>query len=227
MHKTAFRAHCGHYEFLVMPFGLTNTPSTFQNLMNNIFKAYLRNFVLFFFQWYNARQSRLVITSAKLEHCFQHIKREFTVSKIQEIWLWGTSNRIYGSFISYEGVATDPRKIKAVTEWPTPTTLKQLRGFLGLTGYYKRFVKNYGNLAKPLTQLLKKDAFKWNGEAEDAFQELKKVISRPPVLDLLDFNATFTIETDASGQGIGAVLMQSGHPIAYISKAVSLKNFLL
>ncbi|GJX65905.1 retrotransposon-related protein, partial [Tanacetum coccineum] len=125
------------------------------------------------------------------------------------------------------GVATDPVKIKAVFEWPSPVNIKQLQGFLGLTGYYRRFIKDYGGLAKPLTQLLKKDCFQWSTEAEKAFQELKQAVIKPQVLALPDFNSTFIIETDASSRGIGAVLMKHGHPIAFISKALSPRNLLL
>ncbi|GJS00216.1 retrotransposon-related protein [Tanacetum coccineum] len=132
-----------------------------------------------------------------------------------------------GHVISDSGVATDPMKIKAIVEWPSPVTLKQLRGFLGLTGYYRRFIKDYGGIAKPLTQLLKKDSFEWNSEAEKAFQHLKQAMITPPILALPDFSSTFIIETDALSQGIGVVLMQHGHPIAFISKALSLKNLML
>lgn len=111
--------------------------------------------------------------------------------------------------------------------WPIPTNLKQLRGFLGLIGYYRKFVKNYGTLAKPLTQLLKKDSFLWSEKANHAFLLLKAAMISPPVLALPDYNAPFVVEIDASSVGIGAVLMQHGHPVAYISKALSPRKALL
>lgn len=106
--------------------------------------------------------------------------------------------------------------------WPTPKSIKSLRGFLGLTGYYRRFVKSYGIISRPLTNLLKKNSFQWNDEAEEAFSESE--ISTAHVLALPDFTKTFIVETDACSTGMGAVLIQEGRSIAYLSKALTTKN---
>ncbi|XP_040996067.1 uncharacterized protein LOC121242242 [Juglans microcarpa x Juglans regia] len=167
--KTAFRTHEGHYEFLVMPFGLTNAPATFQGLMNHIFKPFLRRFVLH-------------TLYAKMSKC------KFGVQEVEYL----------GHIIIGEGVKIDPAKTAAMVNWPVPKTLKSLRGFLGLTGYNKKFIRAYGTIAAPLTALLKKNSFCWNDKAAVAFELLKAVVTNPPVLSLPDFTKVFTIECDAS-----------------------------
>ncbi len=126
-----------------------------------------------------------------------------------------------GHVITGTEVHIDPSKIQSIQDWPLPKTVKQVRGFLGLTGYYRRFIKGYASLAKPLTDLLKKDNFLWSTVAENAFDRLKHTLITSPILILPDFNLPFTIQTDASGDAIGAVLMQQNHPIAFVSKSLA------
>ncbi|GKG05009.1 ty3-gypsy retrotransposon protein, partial [Tanacetum coccineum] len=125
--------------------------------------------------------------------------------------------------VSSDGVSVDPAKVKAIKDWPLPKNLKQLCGFLGLAGYYRRFVAHYASLAAPLTQLLRKDAFVWPKFAITAVNNLKQALMQTPVLTLPDFSKDFVIQTNASGSGIGAILLQDGHPIAYFSKQMSLQ----
>lgn len=120
--------------------------------------------------------------------------------------------------MSQEGVAVDPSKITVIIDWVVPSSLASLRGFLGLTGYYRRFVRNYALIAGPLTDLLKKNNFHWDDLAQKAFEELKKAMTSVPVLVLPNFELIFEVTTDASATAVGAVLSQSGHPIAFFSK---------
>lgn len=224
-HKTAFKTHHGLYEFRVMPFGITNAPATFQGLMNSIFAPMLRKGVLVFVD------DIMVYSSSLQEHVY-HLQQVFELLQQHQLFVKASKCSFaqqqleyLGHIIRVTGVATDPAKIQAVTDWPVPKTLKQLRGFLGLTGYYRKFIQHYGLLAKPLTNLLKKGvSYNWTSVEQEAFDCLKHALTHASVLKLPDFQKEFVIEIDASGKGIGAVLMQDGHPLAYISKALGSKS---
>jgi hypothetical protein len=125
-----------------------------------------------------------------------------------------------GHVVFAQGVCADPGKIKAMVDWPHPKTIKASRGFLGLTGYYRKFINGYGSIAAPLTAMLKKNSFTWTEQAQEAFQTLKVAVTQASVLAPPNIAQPFLIECDASGVGIGAVLMQGGRPIAFLSKAL-------
>ncbi|WVZ61926.1 hypothetical protein U9M48_011733 [Paspalum notatum var. saurae] len=224
-YKTTFCTHSGLYEFLVMPFGLTNAPATFQSLMNHIFARLLRKGVLVF-------MDDILIYSKSLQEHVVLLKQVFEILQENQFLIkWSkcsfaqSSIEYLGHVISKDGVATEPSKITAIKNWPVPTCLKELRGILGLTGYYRKFIKHYSMISRPLTMLLKKGVkFVWTAHSQEAFQILKQALVQAPVLAIPDFQQTFVLETDANDCGVGAVLMQAGHPVAYLSKALSPKN---
>ncbi|KAL5813527.1 hypothetical protein ACOSQ3_024281 [Xanthoceras sorbifolium] len=170
VHKTAFRTHSGLYEYLVMPFGLCNAPSTFQAAMNEIFRPHLRRFVLVFFD-------DILIYSKSMEEHLSHLEivleilghHQFYI-KMSKCEFVKDELEYLGHFISEKGVKVDTRKVEAMVDWPLPKDVSALRGFLGLTGYYRRFVKHYGLIARPLTNMLKKDNFEWTDEAKLALR---------------------------------------------------------
>ena len=121
-------------------------------------------------------------------------------------------------------MATDPDKVNVIADWPKPKDLSQLRSFLGMTGSYRRFIKNYGIICRPLHDMLKKNGFDWKDPQDEAFRKLKLALTTTHVLVLPDFSKVFTLETDASGIGIGGVLMQRGRPIAYFSRTLGVRG---
>jgi hypothetical protein len=195
--KTAFHTHEGHYEFLVMPFGLTNVPLIFQALVNDIFKPFLRKFILVFFD-------DILVYSKSLDDYLAHLHTILTILQTNLLYAKGSKCRFgvteidyLGHLISNASVRADPSKLEAMLQWTIPATIKSLRGFLGLTGYYKKFIRGYGIIAAPLKALLKKNSFLWTPTTIAAFPKLQEAVTSPPVLRLPDFSQTFTIECDA------------------------------
>ncbi|XP_061369307.1 uncharacterized protein LOC133312169 [Gastrolobium bilobum] len=217
--KTTFRTHQGHYEFLVMPFGLTNAPATFQAVMNQLFKPYLRKFIIVFFDDILVFSKSLSDHIEHLRIALFHLQQHRFFVKLSKFQFGASSIDYLGHIVSKQGVQADPKKIAAMVSWLEPKSLKQSRGFLGLTGYYRRFVQGYASLAAPLTDLLKggKD-LPWSATVAQAFIQLKEKMANTPVLVLPDFKLPFVIETDASNSEIGVVLLQQDRPLAFFSQ---------
>ncbi|XP_074342186.1 putative mitochondrial protein AtMg00860 [Apium graveolens] len=185
--KTAFKIHIGHYEFLVMPFGLTNAPTSFQSWMNTIFRPLLRKCVLVFFDDILVYSQNISDHWVHLEAVFKLMK-DYQMYAKQRKYIFAVNKVEYlGHFISARGVEIDPGKVAAVDSWHVPKSVKELRSFLGLIGYYRKFVKGYTVISKSLNDLLKKGSFQWFEQAQTAFEPLKKVLFSALVLAIPDF----------------------------------------
>ncbi|GJS87270.1 reverse transcriptase domain-containing protein [Tanacetum coccineum] len=224
--KTAFRTRYGHYEFQVMPFGLTNAPAVFMDLMNRVCKPYLDKFVIVFID------DILIYSHNEKEHeehlktILELLKKEELYAKFSKCEFWINTVKFLGHVIDSSGIHVDPAKIEAVKNWASPTTPSEIRQFLGLAGYYRRFIEGFSKIAKPMTELTQKNQkFDWGEEQEEAFQLLKQKLCAAPILALPEGSEDFVVYCDASIKGLGAVLRMK--VIAYASRQLKIheKNY--
>ncbi|GJS02159.1 putative reverse transcriptase domain-containing protein [Tanacetum coccineum] len=226
--KTAFRTRYGHYEFQVMPFGLTNAPAVFMDLMNRVCKPYLDKFVIVFID------DILIYSKNKKEHK-EHLKQILELLKKEELYakfskceFWIPKVQFLGHVIDSEGIHVDPAKIESIKDWTSPKSPTEIRQFLGLAGYYRRFIEGFSKIAKPMTKLTqKKVKFEWGDKQEAAFQLLKQKLCSAPILALPEGSEDFIAYCDASKKGLGAVLMQREKVISYASRQLKIheKNY--
>ncbi|GJU05190.1 putative reverse transcriptase domain-containing protein [Tanacetum coccineum] len=226
--KTIFRTCYGHYEFQVMPFGLTNASTVFMDLMNMVCKPYLDRFIIVFID------DILIYSKSKKEHeghlklILNLLKKEELYAKFSKCEFWLSKVQFLGHVIDSEGIHVDPTKIKAIKDWTSPKTPTEIRQFLGLAGYYQRFIKGFSKIARPMTKLTQKSMkFEWGEKAEAAFQLLKQKLCSAPILALPEGSENFVVYCDASHKGLGAVLMQREKVIAYASRQLKVheKNY--
>ena len=238
--KTAFQVGgLGFYEFNRMPFGLCNAPATFQRLMERCMGElnlrdcliYLDDVIIF--------SSTFEEHIERLEAVFSRLKQHNLKLKPSKCEFLRSEVTYLGHVVSEEGIRTDPEKTKAVKDWPVPKNVKEVRAYLGFTGYYRRFIKNYANIARPLNDLLvghcttkktkakkktKQTPFVWTEAQQTAFDSLKEKLMKPPVLAYADYSMPFKLHTDASSTGLGAVLYQNQEGIdrvvAYASRSL-------
>lgn len=225
--KTCFTTMFGNYNFKVMPFGLCNAPATFQREMNRIFFPLIGKCMFVYLD-------DLVIFSRNLQQHFQDLSTVFHIIKENELRIniekcsfFKDEVEILGHVLSRKGLHPIDTKIQTIRGWISPTNITELRSFLGAVGYYRKFIVNFSQTAKPLFKLLKKnEKFKWTEIQEESFKELKFKLISAPILQIPDFNKTFIIRTDASTEGLGGVLLQKGedqieHPICFVSRTLT------
>ncbi|GJV09979.1 putative reverse transcriptase domain-containing protein [Tanacetum coccineum] len=226
--KTAFRTRYGHYEFQVMPFGLTNAPAVFMDLMNRVCKPYLDKFVIVFID------DILIYSKSKKEHeghlrqILKLLKKEELYAKFSKCEFWIPRVQFLGHVIDCQGIHVDPAKIESIKDWASPKTPTEIRQFLGLAGYYRRFIEGFSKIAKTMTKLTQKGVkFDWGDKQEAAFQLLKQKLCSAPILALPEGSEDFIAYCDASKKGLGAVLMQREKVISYASRQLKIheKNY--
>jgi hypothetical protein len=219
--KTAFSTRYGLYEYLVMSFGLTNAPAYFMYLMNSVFMTELDKFVVVFID------DILIYSKNEEEHAehlrvvLQRLRDHKLYAKFSKCEFWLDSVKFLGHTISKEGISVDPSKVQEVMDWRPPKTVHQICSFLGLAGYYRRFILDFSRIAKPMTELLKKGVkFVWREDCEKAFHTLRQHLTTAQVLVQPDNSKPFEVFCDASGTGLGCVLMQENRVIAYASRSL-------
>jgi hypothetical protein len=203
----------------VISFGLTNAPAYFMYLMNKVFMEYLDKFIVVFID------DILVYSGSEEEHeehlrlVLQKLQEHRMYAKLSKCEFWMKQVAFSRHVISKGGISMDPSKVQDVLSWNAPTSVGDIQSFLGLAGYYQRFIEGFSKISKPMTELLEKDKkFEWTSACVASFQELKKRLTTALLLVMPDMGKPFSIYCDVSSQGLGCVLMQEGHMVAYASR---------
>jgi len=224
--KTAFSTSHGLYHFKVMPFGLVNAPSTFERVMEDVLRGLQWIESLLYMDDIITPGKTVDESLTRLENVFERLRKAHLKLNPSKCKFFRKSVSFLGHIVSEEGVETDPEKVRTIKEWPVPESSKEVRSFLGLASYYRRFVKGFADIAKPLHKLCEKNAkFIWNQMCQEAFDFLKEMLTSAPVLAYPQLGSQFILDTDASDVGVGAVLsqVQDEHErvIAYMSKTMN------
>ena len=219
VHKTAFRKRYGHYEFLVMSFGLKNAPAAFMDLMNRVFRLYVDQFVVVFIDDILVYSKDRENHDTHLRVVLETLRKERLYEKLSKCEFWLNEVYFLGHIVSKEGIQVDPKKIEVVVEWKPPRNVTEVHSFLGLAGYYRRFVKGFSMTATPMTRLLQKNVkYEWSEKCQISFDKLKAFLTEAPVLSQPTYGKEYVIFSDASLNGLGCVLMQEGKVVAYASR---------
>jgi hypothetical protein len=217
--KTAFTTRYGLFEYLVMYFGLTNSPTHFTYLMNLVFTDELDKFVVVFIDDILIYSKNEVEHAKHLQIVLTRLREHHLYAKFRKCTFWLEEIQFLGHVLTSKGIVIDPSKVKDILEWKSPTSVHQVRSFLGLAGYYRRFIPDFSKIVKPITGLLKNDTkFDWSSKCNEAFEQLKVLLTIAPVLAQPDIEKPFDVYCDASGSELGCVLMQEGRVIAYASR---------
>jgi hypothetical protein len=220
--ENGFKTKFGLYEWLVMPFGLTNAPSTFMFLMNEVLRPFIGLFVVVYFDDILTYNKSMADHLKHLSVVFDALGTARLFANMDKCIFCTQRVSFLGYVVTPQGIEVDSRKIAAIQEWPTSTTVTQIQSFLGLTGFYRSFIRDFSSIAAPLHELTKRDVpFSWSDSQEVAFRTLKDKLTHAPLLQLPNFNKVFELECVAIGIGLGVVLLQEGKLVAYFSEKLS------
>ena len=221
--KTAFRSRYGHYEYVVMPFGETNALIVFMDYMNRIFRPFLDQFVVVFID------DILIYFRTQKEHV-EHLRLVLGILREKQLYVklpkcefWMDEVQFLGHLISAQGITVDLAKVEAMVKWESPKSTTKIRSFVGLAGYYRRFIEGFSKIVAPLTQLTRKDQlFTWTDKCKERFLELKRRLTSAPILVIPDVGKPFEVYCHASHIGLGCVLMQEKKVVAYASRQLKM-----
>ncbi|GJQ99550.1 putative reverse transcriptase domain-containing protein [Tanacetum coccineum] len=224
----AFGTRYGHYEFQVMLFGLTNAPAVFMDLMNRVCKPYLDKFVIIFIDDILIYSKNEKEHEEHLKEILELLKKEKLYAKFSKCEFWILKVQLLGHVIDSRGIHVDPAKIESIKDWASPKTPTEICQFLGLAGYYRRFIKGFSKIAKSITKLTQKGVkFEWGEKEENALQLIKQKLCSALILALPKGSEDFVVYCDTSYKGLGTVLMQREKVIAYASQQLKIyeKNY--
>jgi hypothetical protein len=221
--KTAFITKYGLYEFTVMSFGLTNAPAYFMYLMNSVFMDYLDKFVVVFIDDILIYSKNEQVHEEHLRKVLQRLRDCQLYAKLSKCEFWISKVLFLGHIINREGLAVDPRKVTTILDWKAPKDVQGIKSFIGMAGYYRRFIEGFSMIARPMIALLaKKVEFMWTPACQKSFETLKERLTTTPILILPDVHKPFSVYCDASYTGLGCVLMQEGRVVAYSSRQLKI-----
>ena len=219
--KSTFKNKDGLNDWAMMLFGLSNAPSTFMRIITQVLRTFVEKFVVVYFDDILIYSKTLTDHLDHLRQVCQVLRNDSLYGNLKKCEFMTSRVTFLGFVVTPDGVSADPEKIRSIVEWSEPTSIHEVRSFHGLATFYRRFIKGFSTIVAPITDCIRKGEFFWTKAAHKAFLELKDRMTQAPILRLPDFSKVFEVACDASGVGIGGLLSQENHPIAFFSQKLN------